>query len=136
MSHASTTLLEPLERRCLLSSGPVAVTPHAAPLTPQQQAQINAALIAAFFAGVNSATGTAGLTANQPATSRGADTLTALSSPDWLDQLVSSSSSTTTITTSPDLSAPSITDTSLVAIAPSPLSADAMTVGPSVFNLG
>jgi hypothetical protein len=133
MNHTNAIIVEPLETRLHLSSAPIAVAPHAAPLTPPQQAQVNAALIAAFTAGFDSAMAVAAQLAPLPASAPGTDALTALSSPDFLDQLVSSSITTDT---SPILSAPSNTSNSLLAGVPSPFSIAALTIAPSSLNFG
>ena len=135
MKHTTTSfLLELLECRRHLSSAPIAAATHAhAPaLTPQQQAQLEAALLLTLSSGSDPLAAIAASLA--PPNPLGTDALTALSSPDLLDQLVTSGSSITT-DSSPTVSAPSETVSSVFSSVLSPFSIDALAIDPSSLNL-
>src|SRR4051812_47176547 len=109
MTHALTQFVEPLESRRHLAA-------HAPAPTPQQAAEIDLGLVAAFVAAMSSAGASADPLAAQPA-NPGMDAVSVLDSPDGLDLLAGGSGNSV-------LSTPGTTADSVAASAPSPVSAD------------
>lgn len=129
MNSSLGNFLEPLEGRRHLAAHPGA-TPSAPPLTPAQQTQLQAELIAAYIYGLSAST-PALATQQLPVNSAGANMLTSSNSPDWLDALGGNSSNPISTGSS------AVTTPTNVANAPipttTPFDADPMTADSSLY---
>ena len=117
MSHTQTPFVEPLESRRHLSAGPLAMTPHALRVRARQQAELDATVVAASMAELDSAAAAIAPLPMPPLNPPDTDALAALTAPDWFDLLVGSGTSDTSTTSS---ASPAATTPGLTGDSPTP----------------